>query len=55
MTHVGYLVAGWGIVAGVCVGYVVLLLRRGRKLMAQVPAERARWMTARDSDRIGES
>ncbi len=55
MTHVGYLVAGWGVVGGVCAGYAVLLLRRGRRLMAQVPPERARWMTAKDAARIGES
>jgi len=55
MTHAGYLIAGWGIVGGVCATYVVLLLRRGRRLMRRVPAERARWMTAKDATRIGEA
>lgn len=53
MTHVGYLIAGWGIVGGVCTAYAVLLLRRGRRLMTRVPVERARWMTSDDSPRIG--
>jgi hypothetical protein len=55
MTHVGYLIAGWGIVGGVSAIYAVSVLRRARKLADRVPAERARWMTSRDADRIGES
>jgi hypothetical protein len=55
MTHVGYLIAGWGIVGSVCAGYAVLLARRGRRLMQRVPPERARWMTSDDAARIGES
>lgn len=54
MTHGGYLIAGWGIVGGVCTAYVVLLLRRGRRLMTRVPAEQARWMTSKDAPRIGD-
>ena len=55
MTHVGYLIAGWGIVGGVCATYAVVLVRRGRRLMTQVPAERARWMTSDDEPRIGDA
>ncbi len=55
MTHVGYLIAGWGVVVGTCAAYAFSLLRRGRRLMARVPEERARWMSADDAWRIGES
>ena len=55
MTHVGYLIAGWGVVGLTCATYAASVLRRGRKLAERVPAERARWMTSKDADRIGES
>ncbi|MGI9605025.1 MAG: hypothetical protein ACR2P0_02685 [Acidimicrobiales bacterium] len=55
MTHVGYLIAGWGIVFGVCGLYAIAVLRRSRRLLDRVPADRARWMTTDDADRIGES
>lgn len=55
MTHVGYLIAGWGITFAACAGYAVSVMRRARKLSERVPAERARWMTSKDADRIGES
>ena len=55
MTHVGYLIAGWGIVVGTCTAYALSLVRRGRRLAARVPEERARWMNADDAGRIGES
>ena len=45
MTHVGYLVAGWGIVLGTFGLYAWSLFRRGRALAARVPADRRRWMT----------
>lgn len=55
MTHVPYLVAGWGI-SFVLIGlYAVSVLRRAKTIAAKVPVERARWMTGKDSDVIGES
>ncbi len=48
MTHVGYLVAGWGITAATLIGYGVSLVLRGRRLAPQVPEERRRWMSAPD-------
>jgi hypothetical protein len=35
---------GWGVAIGMLVTYMVLLLRRGRALSAQVPADQRRWM-----------
>ena len=55
MTHVGFLVAGWGIVFVASGLYAVSVLRRARRVAARVPVERARWMTGKDSDVIGES
>lgn len=45
MSHVGYLIAGWGIALGTLGTYGWSLMRRGRALAARVPAERQRWMT----------
>jgi hypothetical protein len=55
MTHVGYLIAGWGVAFAVFALYAVSVMRRAKKLAAKVPAERARWMTGKDADVIGES
>ncbi len=55
MTHVGYLVAGWGIALSACAIYALSVMQRARRLSAQVPEERQRWMTANDADVIGES
>ena len=49
MTHVGYLLVGWGATLAVGGLYAASLLRRGRRLSARVPAERRRWMTADES------
>ena len=46
MTHVGYLVAGWGIVVGVLGVYAVRLVRRGRALSGRVPEAHRRWLEA---------
>ena len=46
MTHLGYLLVGWGVTLGVGATYAVSLVRRGRRLAARVPAERRRWVTA---------
>ena len=41
----GYLIAGWGIPLATLGVYAATLMRRGRALAAQVPADRQRWMT----------
>lgn len=43
MTHVGYLLAGWGFGLGVFGAYAARLVVRGRRLSAQVPPESRRW------------
>ena len=55
MTHVPYLIAGYGISIGACAMYAFSVMRRAKRLTAKVPAERARWMTGNDADVIGES
>jgi len=50
MTHVGYLVAGWGIVVGVLSVYAVRLARRGRALSSLVPNPHRRWLEDRGVD-----
>lgn len=55
MTHVAYLVAGWGITFIACAAYAFSVLRRARVLAARVPEERRRWMPSQDAERIGES
>ena len=49
MTHLGYLLAGWGISLGALGLYAVRLTVRGRQLAARVPADRRRWMGAEDT------
>ena len=48
MTHVGYLIAGWGIGLGTLAVYAWSLIRRGRRLAVRVDPERQRWMTTPD-------
>lgn len=55
MTHVSFLIAGWGISFGVMAVYALSVVRRGRAVAQRVPQDRRRWMTTRDADRIGES
>ncbi|MDP6975832.1 MAG: hypothetical protein QF575_04620 [Acidimicrobiales bacterium] len=50
MTHLGYLMAGWGIALGVLGAYAVATVRRGRDLARRVPAGRARWLTTPGDD-----
>ena len=45
MTHLGYLIAGWGIALGAIALYATSLIRRGKALSAQVPADRRRWIS----------
>ena len=51
MTHLGYLMAGWGISLVVLGGYAVRLVRRGRSLIALVPEDRRRWLESPGTDR----
>ena len=46
MTHLGYLIAGWGLSSLVILFYAVRLLKRGARLSARVPSEDARWITS---------
>lgn len=48
MTHVGYLIAGWGIGLGAIGLYATSLIRRGKALSARVPVERRRWISTED-------
>ncbi len=48
MTHLGYLLVGWGVTLGAGVIYSVRLLARGRSASNRIPALRRRWMTADD-------
>lgn len=44
MTHLGYLLAGWGVTIGVGAAYATSLVVRGRRLSARVPQDRRRWI-----------
>ena len=46
MTHLGYLIAGWGLSSLVILFYAVRLIKRGARLSAKVPSEDARWITS---------
>lgn len=48
MTHLGYLIAGWGIALGAVGLYAVSLIRRGKALSARVPVERRRWISTEE-------
>ncbi|MEM8708598.1 MAG: hypothetical protein AAGE98_19185 [Actinomycetota bacterium] len=48
MTHLGYLLAGWGVTLGALGLYAFRLSVRGRALAARVPVDRRRWMTAEE-------
>ncbi|HET6949303.1 MAG TPA: hypothetical protein VFI47_02950 [Acidimicrobiales bacterium] len=43
MTHAGYVAAGWIGAGALLGGYALALVRRGRRLSRQVPAEERRW------------
>ncbi len=55
MTHVPYLIAGWGISIAAVSLYAFSVMRRAKRLAALVPVDRRRWMTGDDADIIGES
>ena len=46
MTHLGYLIAGWGFSSLVILIYAFRLLKRGAQLSARVPSEYARWISS---------
>jgi len=46
MTHVGYIIAGWGISLGAIGLYAWSIVRRGRILSSQVPADKRRWISS---------
>jgi len=48
MTHLGYLIAGWGISLGAIALYAGSLMRRSKVLSARVPVERRRWISTDD-------
>ncbi len=48
MSHVGYLIVGWGGSVVVLGAYALFLVMRGRAVAASVPIERRRWMTSED-------
>lgn len=48
MTHLGYLLVGWGVSLGCGVLYATRLMLRGRRLSAAVPAGQRRWLTSND-------
>jgi len=48
VTNLGYILAAWGATFATGAVYALHLVRRGRRLSAQVPAERRRWMSTND-------
>lgn len=46
MTHLGYILAGWGISLGVLGSYTLSVLRRAKAAAQLVPQERQRWIDA---------
>ena len=46
MSHLGYLIVGWGGSLLALATYAVLLMVRGRALSARLPLDRQRWMTS---------
>lgn len=48
LTHLGYLIAGWGIPLVTIGLYAASLMRRSSAIQAQVPVDRQRWMSTDD-------
>lgn len=46
MDYAGYVLSGYGVVLGALGGYAWWLVRRGRALAREVPADRCRWSDA---------
>jgi hypothetical protein len=53
VTHLGYLLAGWGIALAVLGLYGCAVVRRGRRLAGSVPEGERRWMTFRGENQGG--
>ncbi len=50
MTHVGYLIAGWGITLVTLGTYALRVVRRGRNLSTRVPDAHRRWLEDQGPD-----
>ena len=48
MTHLGYLLGGWGVSAVLLTVYAVSVVRRGRALSVSVPEDQRRWLTSQN-------
>jgi len=46
VTHLGYLLVGWGVSLGCGALYAARLVVRGRRLSTAVPVGQRRWMTS---------
>ncbi len=44
MSTTGYIVLSWVVTFGAVGGYAAVVIRRGRRLSRDVPADRRRWM-----------
>ncbi len=49
MTHLGYLLVGWGVSLGALGLYAIRVIQRGRQAAARVPANRRRWLASEDA------
>ena len=49
MTHLGYLLVGWGVSLGALGLYAVRVTQRGRRAAARVPADRRRWLAVEEA------
>ncbi len=49
MTHLNYLLAGWGLCLGSGLLYAIHLIRKGRALASRVPADRRSWLSSEDA------
>ncbi len=52
MTHVGYLVAGWGVSLAVIGLYARYVITKGRELTPLVPADKRRWTQSDGVDHV---
>ena len=44
MSHIGYVLGGYGLVLGTFASYAAWTITRGRKLSRRLPEEQRRWM-----------
>ncbi|MGB1505013.1 MAG: hypothetical protein ACPHIC_07010 [Acidimicrobiales bacterium] len=49
MTHLGYLLVGWGASLGALGFYALRVMQRGRRAAGRVPPERRRWLAAEET------